>query len=212
MPPGTILLIGAEGQVGWELRRALSPLGQVVALDHPDVDLANPDSIRRKVREIEPTLIVNAAAYTAVDKAEAERDVASPTESPGNLTYSWPSSRHHVLYRTALRYPDSDAGGVPRVGGASPDRRALIPGDWSNMHAGSKSSFDFIRLKRTRSARYYRCKRIPTDPAPGPTPQCLRRAASPWADEVVVQPPARVSTVNNSPNRVSIKSPRRLQS
>jgi dTDP-4-dehydrorhamnose reductase len=66
------LLIGKNGQVGWELLRTLMPLGPITALDRQGMDLANPDSIRRAVREASPNLIVNAAAYTAVDKAESE--------------------------------------------------------------------------------------------------------------------------------------------
>jgi len=71
-----ILLIGCNGQVGWELNRTLQPLGEVVALDYPAIDLALPDKIREQVRHIQPQLIVNAAAYTAVDKAEEEPELA----------------------------------------------------------------------------------------------------------------------------------------
>jgi dTDP-4-dehydrorhamnose reductase len=71
-----ILLTGKNGQVGWELQRTLATLGEVIALDRHGLDLANPDSIRRVVRERKPNLIVNAAAYTAVDKAEEESDLA----------------------------------------------------------------------------------------------------------------------------------------
>lgn len=71
-----ILLIGKNGQIGWELQRTLAPLGQVIALDHGQLDLADPDMIRTRVREIQPELIVNAAAYTAVDQAESEPDRA----------------------------------------------------------------------------------------------------------------------------------------
>lgn len=71
-----ILLTGKNGQVGWELQRALAPLGDVVAVDRQEMDLADPDSIRKVIREIRPSLIVNAAAYTAVDKAESEPDLA----------------------------------------------------------------------------------------------------------------------------------------
>src|SRR6516162_1401242 len=67
-----ILIIGKIGQVGYELRRTLSPLGQVVSVDFPEIDLTNADSIRQWVQKISPNVIVNAAAYTAVDKAEAE--------------------------------------------------------------------------------------------------------------------------------------------
>lgn len=71
-----ILLTGCRGQVGWELERSLSPLGAVVACDHNTLDLAAPDRIRAILREVRPAIVVNAAAYTAVDKAEAAADQA----------------------------------------------------------------------------------------------------------------------------------------
>ena len=69
-----ILIIGKIGQVGWELRRTLAPLGKVVSVDFPEIDLTNPDSITSWVRDTRPQVIVNAAAYTAVDKAETDFD------------------------------------------------------------------------------------------------------------------------------------------
>ena len=71
-----ILLIGRNGQIGGALRHLLAPLGAVVAPDRAQLDLDSPDSIRRAVREADPAMIVNAAAYTAVDKAEDEPDLA----------------------------------------------------------------------------------------------------------------------------------------
>lgn len=71
-----ILLTGKNGQVGWELQRTLAPLGEVVAFDRQGMDLASPDSIRSAIREAKPDLIVNPAAYTAVDKAESEPELA----------------------------------------------------------------------------------------------------------------------------------------
>lgn len=71
-----LLLIGKNGQVGFELRRALGPLGAVVAVDFPECDLARPESVRAIVTQVKPDVIVNAAAYTAVDKAESEPDLA----------------------------------------------------------------------------------------------------------------------------------------
>jgi len=80
-----ILLTGAKGQVGWELQRTLSNLGEVVALDSQALDLADGTSLRNKLREIAPQMIVNAAAYTAVDKAENDVDRAHAinTVAPG---------------------------------------------------------------------------------------------------------------------------------
>ncbi len=70
-----ILLIGNDGQVGYELQHTLASLGPVHAVCYPAIDFGNPDSIVRTVREARPELIVNAAAYTAVDKAETEPDL-----------------------------------------------------------------------------------------------------------------------------------------
>jgi dTDP-4-dehydrorhamnose reductase len=71
-----ILVLGSQGQVGWELVRSLLPLGEVVALTRAEADLAQPDMLRAVVRSHQPELIVNAAAYTAVDKAESEEALA----------------------------------------------------------------------------------------------------------------------------------------
>ncbi len=71
-----ILLIGGGGQVGFELQRALAPFGDVVTVDFPVCDLANVDSVRHCVLDTAPQIIVNAAAYTAVDKAESEPELA----------------------------------------------------------------------------------------------------------------------------------------
>ena len=83
----TILLTGRDGQVGWELQRSLAPLGQLVACGRAELDLASPDSIRTRVREVKPDIIVNAAAYTAVDKAESEPALAAAINgvAPGIL-------------------------------------------------------------------------------------------------------------------------------
>ena len=71
-----ILLLGKNGQVGWELQRTLAPLGQVWALDYPEIDLAEGAALRKLVLEHNPGIIVNACAYTAVDKAESEPERA----------------------------------------------------------------------------------------------------------------------------------------
>lgn len=74
--PGRILLTGVNGQVGFELQQTLSPLGQVVALDRDSLDLSEATAIRRVVDEVQPDIIVNPAAYTAVDLAESEPQLA----------------------------------------------------------------------------------------------------------------------------------------
>ncbi len=71
-----ILITGKNGQVGFELQRSLSILGEIVAVDREECDLANPEAIRTLVRTIRPDIIVNPAAYTAVDKAESEPELA----------------------------------------------------------------------------------------------------------------------------------------
>lgn len=75
-----ILLFGKSGQVGWELQRALAPLGNVVALDFHSTDycgdFSHPEGVAETVMRIKPDVIVNAAAHTAVDKAETERELS----------------------------------------------------------------------------------------------------------------------------------------
>jgi dTDP-4-dehydrorhamnose reductase len=81
----TILLTGKNGQVGRELATMLPALGNVVAVGRHELDLSKPDDIRNFVRKTNPQLIVNAAAYTAVDKAESEESLASAinAQAPG---------------------------------------------------------------------------------------------------------------------------------
>lgn len=82
-----ILLTGATGQIGWELARSLQPLGEVVACERRRADLSSPDSLAALVESVAPQLIVNAAAYTAVDRAEQEPALADAinAEAPGVL-------------------------------------------------------------------------------------------------------------------------------
>jgi dTDP-4-dehydrorhamnose reductase len=82
-----ILLTGIHGQVGWELQRSLQPLGEIFAFARGGFDLANPDGMHAVLREIKPDIIVNPAAYTAVDKAESEteRATAINATAPGIL-------------------------------------------------------------------------------------------------------------------------------
>ena len=82
-----LLLLGRNGQVGWELQRSLAPLGEVVALGSAEADFAQPEALAAIVRTVAPDVIVNAAAHTAVDRAESEPDLARAINaaSPGVL-------------------------------------------------------------------------------------------------------------------------------
>lgn len=83
-----IVLIGKNGQLGWELQRTLPVLGEVTALSRNDLDLSAPDTIQKTITELKPDLIINAAAYTEVDLAEAQPDLAMSINAlaPGVLS------------------------------------------------------------------------------------------------------------------------------
>lgn len=82
-----ILLTGSRGQLGRELKRSLASLGELIACDHHQLDLSDPKTLVDTVRKIAPTVIVNAAAYTSVDKAETEPELANAVNAiaPGIL-------------------------------------------------------------------------------------------------------------------------------
>ena len=85
-----ILLTGVTGQVGWELQRTLMTVGEVIPVRRNEMDLTQPNSIRRIIQEVKPDLIVNPAAYTAVDKAESEPELVMATNgiAPGVIAES----------------------------------------------------------------------------------------------------------------------------
>jgi dTDP-4-dehydrorhamnose reductase len=82
-----ILITGATGQVGWQLQRTLAPLGDVTACTRAELDLAAPDATAKFIRNFAPDIVANAAAYTAVDKAESEPELAHVVNSvsPGRI-------------------------------------------------------------------------------------------------------------------------------
>ncbi len=85
-----ILLLGKNGQVGWELQRALAPLGELISLDRQfsdglSGDLSDLDALRATIHRVRPDVIVNAAAYTAVDKAESEKELAERINCQASL-------------------------------------------------------------------------------------------------------------------------------
>ncbi|MGA2220014.1 MAG: dTDP-4-dehydrorhamnose reductase [Terracidiphilus sp.] len=83
MQSGKIVVFGSSGQVGWELRHKLACLGQVTGVEYPQVDMRKPESVREALRATEPAVVINAAAYTAVDKAESEPEMAMAINGAG---------------------------------------------------------------------------------------------------------------------------------
>lgn len=100
-----ILLTGRAGQVGWELERALQVIGDVNAFDRAGCDLTDPDALLAVLNETRPQLIVNAAAYTAVDKAESEPELAHlvNAKAPGRMA-SWAAQHQAVLIHFSTDY------------------------------------------------------------------------------------------------------------
>ena len=78
-----ILIFGRVGQVGWELCNKLACLGEITSVEFPEVDFTRPETLRAVVQSLQPEVIVNAAAYTAVDKAETDRERAMAINATG---------------------------------------------------------------------------------------------------------------------------------
>lgn len=169
---GPVLLIGSTGQVGWELRRTLLPLGQVFAANRPELDLSSADSIRAVVRDAAPSLIVNAAAYTAVDRAEQEEELALAINgtAPGILAEEAKRrdiplvhySTDYVFDGTATRpYTEDDAPGPlgaygrsklagERAVGAADGAYLIFRTSWVYASRGSNFLLTMQRLARER--------------------------------------------------------------
>ena len=115
-----ILLLGCDGQVGWELQRSLQPLGDVVALDFQSrelsADFSKPESLAATVAAVKPDLIVNSAAHTAVDKAESEPDLAQAinADAPGVLARAAAASGAWLVHYST-DYIFDGAGDQPRA-------------------------------------------------------------------------------------------------
>jgi dTDP-4-dehydrorhamnose reductase len=92
-----ILIIGSQGQLGWELARSIPSLGEVTPVDFPDLDLTDPANIRSWIRDNKPDVIINTAAYTAVDQAESEVDVANRVNAVAPLILAEESQKLNSL-------------------------------------------------------------------------------------------------------------------
>lgn len=100
-----ILLTGINGQVGFELQRALAPLGEVIALDRQQMDLAQPDSILAALNHYQPAIIVNPAAYTAVDKAETDTEQAMAINAVApKIMAEWAAQHQALLVHYSTDY------------------------------------------------------------------------------------------------------------
>lgn len=94
---GRILILGASGQVGRELRRSFDGAGELVCPGRQEADLAAPERLREMIRRIEPNLILNAAAYTAVDRAETERELAFAINAEAPRVLAEEAVRRNIL-------------------------------------------------------------------------------------------------------------------
>ena len=138
-----ILLLGKIGQVGFELQRTLAPLGEVIAIDRPELDFLSLDNLGTLVRQHAPHAIVNAAAYTAVDKAESDSTLcrALNATAPGFLaTEAKKLNALFVHYSTDYVYPgdkktpyveDDDTGPLSEYG------RSKLEGDQLIQQSGA---------------------------------------------------------------------------
>jgi len=168
-----ILLSGRNGQVGWELERTLAPLGDVIAFDRTGLDLAKPDEIIARVREVTPDIIVNAAAYTAVDKAESEPELAFAINAtaPGILAeeakrggalfvhysteYVFDGSKIEPYVEDDAPNPLNAYGGSKLAGeravAASGCRHLTLRTSWLYASRGNNFLLTVLRLARERS-------------------------------------------------------------
>jgi len=167
-----ILLTGRNGQVGWELQKALAPLGELTALGRAELDLRDAGRIRAAVRASNADVIVNAAAYTAVDKAESERDAAFVVNAtaPGVLAEEAKRSGALLVHYSTdyvfdgakpAPYVEEDAPNPINVYGASKlaGERAIVGSDcrylilrtsWVYGPRGANFYLAMLRLARER--------------------------------------------------------------
>lgn len=169
-----ILLLGKDGQLGWELQRALALLGELRACGREDADFTEPESLRALVRDFAPDVIVNAAAYTAVDKAEGDAGTAHVVNAaaPGVLAeeaaargawlvhystdYVFDGSKHGAWIETDTANPLSVYGrskyeGEERIR-ASGAHHLILRTSWVFAARGANFARTMLRLAKERDA------------------------------------------------------------
>lgn len=200
-----ILILGRVGQLGWELRRKLACLGQITALDVPEVDFTQPESLRDAVYRSEPQVIVNAVAYTAVDKAEgeAERAMAINGIAPGVLA-ELALEMGALLVHYSTDYVFDGTGFVPRHEGDTPSPlnvygRSKLAGDEAIQTSGCehlifRTSWVYgargnnFLLSMLRMAREQKQIRVVDDQVGAPTSaECLAQATSDVMAQILTQ-------------------------
>lgn len=186
----TLLLLGASGQVGFELQRRLAPLGEVIAPSRKELDLADAGAVVDYLENLAPGVIVNAAAYTAVDKAEEESELARRlnAELPEQLAtyagrndiplvhyssdYVYPGDGHQAWQEESVTGPASVYGTSKLAGDkavqASGCQHLILRTSWVYSARGHNFMKTMLRLARERSAL-----KIVNDQIGAPTPARL---------------------------------------
>lgn len=125
-----IVIVGRNGQLAWEANQRFQGLGQVICVGRPELDLINIEGVREEIRRIKPSVLVNAAAYTAVDQAESEPEVAMKINSEAPAVMAEEAKRLSALFitystdyifdgKSALPYKESDSPSPLNMYGAS---------------------------------------------------------------------------------------------
>lgn len=169
-----ILITGARGQVGWELHRELAPLGEVIALGRDQLDLVRADATRECVRTLHPALIVNAAAYTAVDQAESEAELAHAVNATAPGVLAEEAARlGAVLVHFSTDYVFDGQKGAPYVESDAPNplgvygrtklegELAVAAAEWP--HLVLRTSWVYGRRGRTFMSRMLRRTDLPEE-------------------------------------------------
>lgn len=129
-PDLKIVIVGRNGQLAWEANQRFQGLGQIICLGRPELDLLDLNGVREEIRRIKPTVIVNAAAYTAVDQAESEREAAMKINSEAPAVMAEEAKRSDALFitystdyvfdgKSAMPYGETDPTAPLNVYGAS---------------------------------------------------------------------------------------------